>query len=127
MTPHLNMTPPLDKFLAERSGLTSTQIETIELQKMVRKSEISASKAASMRKPEGVTPGAYYHTLAQAKSNVEEAIFTLLFSDRSGLLQIEDFRRLLELISGTPRALDEAESSEVITLVEALVRRIVML
>lgn len=94
---------------------------------MVIKNEISATKAASMRGPAGVTPGAYYHTLLQAKSNLEEAIYTLLLSERFGLLRLEDFRRLLELISKTPRSLDEAESSEVMTLVDALVTRIVML
>ena len=94
---------------------------------MVEKGEITATKAASMRKPEGVTPGAYYRTLLQAKSNVEEAIYTLLLSDRLGLLQIEDFRRLLDMISKTPGSLDEVESSEIVTLVDALVKRIVML
>ena len=117
----------LDRFLAERSGLTSTQIETIELQKMVEKNEISASMAPSMRRPGGVTPGAYYRVLFQAKSNVEEAIFTLLLSDRLGLLQPDDFKRLLELVSKTPDTLNEAEAGEVIVLVDALVRRIVML
>jgi hypothetical protein len=102
-------------------------METIELQKKVEKNEISASKAASMRRPKGVTPGAYYRVLRQAKSNVEEAIYTLLLADRVGLLQAEDFRRLLELISKTPRSLDEAEASEVVSVVDALVRRIVML
>ena len=121
------MPSPLDRFLAERSGLSSAQMETIELQKKVQKNEISASKAASMRTPKGVTPGAYYRVLTQAKSNVEEAIYTLLLADRLGLLQIEDFRRLLELISKTPRSLDEAEASELMSLIDALVRRIVML
>jgi len=122
-----NLASPLDRFLVERSGLTSVQVETIELQKRVEKSEISGSKAASMRRPKGVTPGAYYRVLTQAKSNVEEAIYTLLLADSLGLLQIEDFRRLLELISKTPRSLDEAEASEVVSVVDALVRRIVML
>jgi len=80
-----------------------------------------------MRKPEGVTSGAYYRVLIQAKSNVEEAIYTLLLADRLELLRTDDFRRLLELISKTPRSLDEAESSGVISLVDPLVRKIVML
>jgi hypothetical protein len=118
---------PLDRFLAQRSGLTKTQIETIELQQMVEKHEISPSKAASMRQPTGVTPGAFNRVLLQGKSNVESAIYTLLLSERVGLLRPEDFRRLLELISKTPGSLDEIESAEVISLVDALVRKIVML
>ena len=127
MTGWSNLPSPLERFLADRSGLTSAQLETIELQKMVEKGEITASKAASMRHPGGVTPGAYHHTLGQAKSNVEEAIYTLLLADRLAILKIDDFRRLLELISRTPRSLDEVESSEVVSLVDALVRKIVML
>jgi hypothetical protein len=94
---------------------------------MVEKHEISPTKAASMRQPKPVTPGAFNRVLTQAKSNVEAAIYTLLLSERLGLVRPEDFRRLLELISKTPGTLDEVESSEVISLVDALVRKIVML
>ena len=121
------MVSPLDKFLADRCGLTDVQIETVELQKMVNRREISARKAASMRRPEGVTVGAYHRVLVQAKTNIEEAIFTLLMSNRLGLLRIEDFRRLLDLMSRTPPDLDEAECSEVMSLVDVLVERIVTL
>ena len=121
------MVSPLDKFLAERCGLTQAQIETVNLQKMVGRREISARKAASMRTPEGVSAGAYHRVVVQAKTNIEEAIFTLLVSNRLELLRIEDFRRLLDLISRTPPDLDEAECSEVMSLVDALVKRIVTL
>jgi hypothetical protein len=94
---------------------------------MVENHEISPTTAASMRQPKAVTPGAFNRVLIQAKSNVESAIYTLLLSERMGLVRPEDFRRLLELISKTPGTLDEIESREVISLVDALVRKIVML
>jgi len=121
------MTSSLDTFLAVRSGLTAPQIETANLQQRVQKGEISVKIAASTRTPEGVTEGAYFRVLSQAKVNVEEAIFTLLLSHRRGYVKLDDFRRLLDLLSTTPSDLDQADYEKVTSLVDVLVKRIVML
>jgi len=121
------MLASLDAFLAERSGLTAAQIETASLQLLVNNAELDARTAAKRRTPAPVSVGAYHRVLQQTRENVREAIYTLLFAQRKGYLRTADLRRLLDLVSSTSNALDAADVEQVASLVEALVRRIVML
>lgn len=120
----------IDQYLAEQSGLTVVQIETLKLHKLVISGEITAKNAASSRSSDGkkgVPAGAYYRVLRQATRNVEQAVYTILLADRLGLLKLDDFRRLLDLISKSRRELDDSDAQQVISLLQALVNRIVML
>jgi len=121
------MTSALNSFLAERSGLTPAQIETANLQQRVLKGEFNVRMAASSRGPDGVTEGAYYRVLAQARDNVEKAIFTLLLSQRLGYVKAEDLRKLFDMVSATPSDLSQEDRERVAGLVEVLVRKVVIL
>jgi hypothetical protein len=120
------MSSSLESLFASRSSLTPTQIQSIILQKRVQKKELTASEAIRKRGAGGVTSGAYYRVVGQARSNIEEALYTLLFCSRAGVIQMDDLRRLLDLISSAP-TVDEQSVEQVISLVDALVKRIVML
>lgn len=65
--------------------------------------------------------------LSQAKSNIDQALYTVLFCSRAGVLGMDDLRRLLDLLNKVPTDVGQAESRQVEQLVEALVKRIVML
>ena len=123
----------LDQFLEQESGLTRTQIDTLKLHKLVISGELDAKQAANSRlskrakRSKGVALGAYYRVVGQASTNIDQAIYTTLLATRMGLVRLEDFRRLLELVSKSGRELSDQDADEVISLLQALVKRIVML
>ena len=60
----------------------------------------------------GVTPGAYYRVLSQARSNIDQALYTVLLCSRIGVIQMEDLRRLLDLVARRlPRSARASRSS----------------
>ncbi|MGA2663951.1 MAG: hypothetical protein ABSF83_03320 [Nitrososphaerales archaeon] len=122
------MTTQLDEFLGSRSSLTQTQIQRLMVQvssqnpgKIGDESEESAAEIS------GVTQGAYYRVLSQAENNINQALYTLLLCSRLGVLKMDDLKRLLELVGKVPAEIPDSEAAQVTTLVEALVRKIVML
>jgi len=122
------MTTQLDEFLGSRSSLTQTQIQRLMVQvssqnpgKIGDESEESAAEIS------GVTQGAYYRVLSQAENNINQALYTLLLCSRLGVLKMDDLKRLLELVGKVPAEIPDSEVGQVTTLVEALVRKIVML
>lgn len=117
----------LEDFLAQRSGLTETQVRTLKMQKLVMAGELTVKTAANTRGGKPVRLGAYYRVLDQARVNVEEAIYTLLLCERLDLIKLEDLRRLLDLVSKRLRTLDDEESQRVASVIDALISRIVML
>ena len=122
----LMMTDDLDRFLEEHSSLTKRQIECVVQQISARSMlRVNKKKDSSDVKRE-VSEGSYYRVLSQAKNNINEAVYTTLVCSRMGLIQAADFNKLLNLMSNAPSEMP-GNSEEVISLVEALVRRIVML
>jgi hypothetical protein len=124
------MSSDLQDVLGKKSSLTNTQIQSLLLQKSVRKGDLTVKEALKKRARDGrdaVTPGAYYRVLSQTRSNIEESLYTLLLCSRLKVLQTEDLRRLLDTIAKVPSDLDEQTSQEVTSLIDALVRRIVIL
>lgn len=120
------MTTELDDFLGNHSSLTKRQIECINLQISARNRTRDGSKSERPHNISGVSEGAYYRVLGQAKANVDQALYTILLCSRLGIIDGADFSRLLNLINRAPS--DASESSkEVMSLVDALVRKIVML
>jgi hypothetical protein len=118
------MSSQLDEFLARRSSLTKRQIELLLLQISLQN---APSESESGAKIVGVTKGAYYRVLSQAKSNIDQALYTVLLCSRMGALRMEDLRRLLDMMGRVPTDVAEVESEQVQQLVEALLKRIVML
>lgn len=121
------MQSDLQDTLAKKSGLTNTQIQSIVLQKMVRNGELTAREAVKKRGRDGVTSGAYHRVVSQARSNIEESIYTLLLCSQLGVLQLEDLRRLIDTIAKLPPELDAERTDQVTSLINALIHRIVML
>jgi hypothetical protein len=118
------MSSQLDEFLATRASLTNRQIERLLLQISLQN---ATSESESGAKISGVSKGAYYRVLGQAKSNIVESLYTVLLCSRMGVLRMDDLRRLLDMISRVPTDVADVESQQVEQLVEALVKRIVML
>ncbi len=118
------MPSQLDDFLASQSSLTRVQIERLLLQFSLQN---DTSEGESRPKISGVSPGAYYRVLGQAKSNIDQALYTVLLCSRIGVLQMDDLRRLLDLVSKVPSDVADVEAQQVTQLVEALVKKIVML
>ena len=107
------MPSDLDDFLESRSSLTRRQIERLTLQiSLQRGGAPRARRRKSAPTLSGVTPGAYYRVLSQARSNVDQALYTVLLCSRMGLLQMDDLRRLLDLIAKAPSEVAEQESAQ---------------
>jgi len=120
------MASELDDFLGRRCSLTKRQIECLSLQ--ISRGNHLKNDGKEQRPHEliGVSEGAYYRVLGQAKKNVDQALYTMLLCSRMGIIQGEDLKRLVSLMAKAPSELPEAQR-EVISLVEVLVRKIVML
>ena len=121
------MTTALHDYLASKSSLTGKQIERLTLQLSLQKPRDVSVPTERPHKTLGISEGAYYRTLDQGRQNVKEALYTVLLCARIGLIQSEDLRRLFDLMSKVPQDVSDAESNQVMSLVEALVGRIVML
>lgn len=116
----------LDAFLENRSSLTKTQIERLRVYISLEIGLDSSVGGEPGHVISGVSQGAYYRVLDQAKNNVEQALYTLLLCSRLGIIRADELTRLLNLVSKLPSESSE-NTQEVISLVEALVKKIVML
>jgi len=124
------MSSELQDELSRNCSLTKTQIQTIVLHKSVRKGDLSIKDALKRRARDGrdaVTLGAYYRVLEQARSNVRESVYTLLLCSWLNLLKSGDLEKLMQIVSKTPLEMDQETSEQVASLIEALVKQIVML
>ena len=121
------MTTQLDGFLAARSSLTKKQIARLPLQVSLQRGGNEGEKGESRSTMSGVSQGAYYRVLSQARSNINQALYTVLLCSRIGVIQMEDLRRLLDLMSKAPSEVAEGDVEQLSALVAALVKRIVML
>ncbi len=120
------MISDLDGFLERRSSLTKRQIECLNLQILARNAVKEGRKKKRFQEASSVSEGSYYRVLGQAKDNINQALYTVLLCSRMGIIQSGDFNRLLNLMSRAP-AVVAGGSDDVIPLIDALVRKIVML
>ncbi len=121
------MTSQFDDFLGGNSSLTRTQIRRLELQVSLQNPGALEAEGKKGSTISGVSPGAYYRVLGQAKNNIDQALYTILLCTRMGIIQMDDLRRLLDLISKAPSEVAEGDAEQLKSLVDALVNRIVML
>ena len=117
----------IDDKLVVRSSMTTRQLQIVKSHQLVRHNKISAEDATQIDTSRRISIGAYYRILSQAKSNLEQSIFTILIGVRLGLIKREDFERLLDLMERVPREVNEQSSEELIVLIELLMKKIVML
>ena len=119
------MESTLDQFLESRCSLTSAQITAVKLRKQVERGDMSPREAVVSRANKSA--GSYYRVLSQAKANITQSIFTILLASRLDITSPDDFQRLLTLVSKLPSEPAPRELEKVNSLVEALVKRLVML
>lgn len=117
----------LDELLARSSSLTPTQVNTATLWRKALDGHSSAKEAARQREGGPVTLGSYHRSLNQARMNSRTSVFTILLGVRLGWIKPDALIRLVELVAKVPSALDDETSNEVISLLDALSTRIVML
>ncbi len=121
------MDSQLDDYLGGRSSLTKKQIDRLLLQISLQKGGPEGIEGETGSRISGVSAGAYYRVLSQARSNIDQSLYTVLLCSRIGVLQMDDLRRLLDLISKAPSEVAEGDAEQLKSLVDALVNRIVML
>jgi len=119
------MLSPLDRSLAERSGLTPAQVDVIVLHRKVMDGQVNVRKAATQRESRPVTVGAYHRVLSQGRSNVRKAIYTLLLCERVGAVRGSDLIRLLDMIEKGGVEMSGSESAELISVVDRLITLLV--
>ena len=121
------MASQLDDFLAANSSLTRKQIERMTLQVSLQNVTEDERERETRAELSGVSQGAYYRVLSQAKNNIDQALYTVLLCARIGVIQMDDLRRLLDMVNKAPSELSDEDASQLTALVAALLKRIVML
>lgn len=84
-------------------------------------------EALRSRKNIGISRGTHYRILDQAKNNVRRSLVTVAVATQLGLVNAEDVQKLIGMVSKIPTDVDPETLPEVVTLVRALLNRIVML
>ena len=112
--------------LVDLSSLTRVQVETLKIQRAVRKSEINVTNALKVRKNSGISKGTHYRILSQAKKNVQRSLLTVAIAVQLGLVRAEDVQKLLGTVAMIPVEVDQEKLPDILAVVTALTERIVM-
>ena len=113
------------KKLGRLSALTEAQIESLQLRRRVLRGEISSKEAANLRTPDPVKIGTYHRVLDQALRNLQSAIWTVIVGLDLGFIRAEELKRLIEVLP-TNLEPDEAHQEELLDVIRAIVRRVVI-
>ena len=111
--------------LGRLSAMTETQIESLQLYRRVLRGEISSKEAANLRTPHPVKLGTYHRVLHQALRNLQSAIWTVIVGLNLGLVRAEELKRLIEVLPENLEP-DEAHQEELLDVIRAIVRRVVI-
>jgi len=113
------------KKLGRLSALTEAQIESLQLHRRVLRGEITTRQAASLRTPDPVKLGTYHRVLDQALRNLQSAVWTVIVGLNLGLVRAEELRRLIELLPSNLEP-DEGRQEELLSVIQAIVKRVVI-
>lgn len=116
---------PIAETMSDLSSLTRVQVETLRIQQMVSKNQISIDMALTKRKNKVISRGTHYRILRQAKKNVRESLFTVVIAVQMGLARVEDVQKLISAAYAIPVDVDTDRASEIVGLVKILVERVV--
>ena len=105
--------------------MTETQIESLQLYRRVLRGEISSKEAANLRTPHPVKLGTYHRVLHQALRNLQSAIWTVIVGLNLGLVRADELKRLVEVLPENLEP-DEARQEELLDVIRAIVRRVVI-
>jgi hypothetical protein len=119
--------------LTSKSSLTPRQVQSLASYLRVISGEIKLKEAASLTsqgrqkgsREKPLSIGSYYRTVSQAKSNIREAVVTVVIALWLGMIKGEDVRRLFELLGSGARELSEEEADRFVEILEVILTRIV--
>jgi len=111
--------------LGRLSALTEAQIESLRLYRRVLRGEISSKEAANLRTPQPVKVGTYHRVLGQALQNLQSAIWTVIVGLNLGLIRAEELKHLIEVLPSNLEP-DEFHQEELLDVIRAIVRRVVI-
>lgn len=118
--------------LGPKSWLTDRQLAALREYLRVASGEIGhveASQVFSGGRKKGmigrpISAGSYYRTLSQARKNVRQSLMTTVIALRLGLLNLEDVKKMFELV-GRAQDVSDQEADQFFDLLTALVDRMV--
>jgi hypothetical protein len=113
--------------LGERSSLTEAQIKTLVLHLAVSRGEFPLKEALGMRERGTISRGTHYRILSQAKANVIRGIFTVSLAVNLGLVKQGELDRFLLAVGKIPPEISPHDAANVMSLVDTLATRLVML
>lgn len=116
----------LPEALVDESNLTPRQLEALQSYLRVAIGEIRYREAAASGPSKSVTIGSYYRTVQQARDNIRSSIVTVLIALWLGLVKPDDVRRLLDTVGGNVMELSDEDKDRFITVLRALLDKIVM-
>ena len=113
--------------VADLSSLTKVQADTLKLYLAVSQNVISLESALKSRKISGISKGTHYRIVSQARKNLERSLFTVAVGVQMGLLKPMDLQKFFTSVALVPTEVDPDDLPEVMSLVRALVTKLVML
>ena len=113
--------------IVDKSSLTKVQVETLKLHLAILKNEISLDAALRSRKISRISKGTHYRIVSQARGNLESSLFTIAAGVQLGLLKPDDLQKFFTSVSLVPTEVDPENLPQVMSLMNALVRKLVML
>jgi hypothetical protein len=119
--------------LTSKSSLTPRQVQSLASYLRVISGEIKLKEAASLTsqgrqkgsREKPLSIGSYYRTVSQAKSNIREAVVTVVIALWLGMIKGEDVRRLFELLGSGARELSDEEADRFVEILQVILTRIV--
>jgi len=116
----------LPNTLIDKSSLTAKQLESLMSYARVVAGDLRYREAAALRSEKPVTIGSYYRTVQQGRQQVRKSIVTVLVAIATGLVRLEDVRKLFELVGKSNTEVAEEDKERFATILQALLDKIVM-
>jgi len=113
--------------LGERSSLTVAQMKALKLHLTVSRGDFSLKEALAMREGGAISRGTHYRVLSQGKTNLLRGIFSVCLAISLGLVDRGELDRFFLAISKVPPEIDPDDAANVMSLVDTLAQRLVML
>lgn len=112
--------------MVRQSSLSQKQLESLMSYVKVSSGQLRYKDAAALRTGKSVTIGSYYRTVQQGRRRVMESVVTVLIALSIGLVEPDDFRRLLELVGRAGLEVAEEDRERFSAILRTLVTEIVI-
>ncbi|MBO3800792.1 MAG: hypothetical protein QXS21_03180 [Thermoproteota archaeon] len=112
----------LGKFFAERSTMSKKQIEAI----LKTREKERLRKGDYVLENRRISKGAFYRIVKQARENIEEAIYTILFMIYQNIITEEDVATLVAFVNLLrTNKIDEEKEEQIKEGVEEAIKKII--